>query len=254
MKNLLDIIVNFIKNLLMKFTKPSPEKEAVPPQEWKVPAFVENFDTLDKWVVSNWEAPMGGMFSKANASVKNNTLCLVLNQTKLADGTIKSVGGEVRSLEEFHYGTYEFDMRSSSTAPTPTDYGSPISGSITGCFSYNTDSITEIDFEIEGKVATEKVIHCTTWNTTEKKEHHEYKTTGVAPYSAFNHYKYVWTPTEIRFYFNDELIHTADNVVPSHRAFFMFNHWGTDSKNWGGMAITNVTRYMYVRNFKYTPL
>ena len=46
--------------------------------------------------------------------------------------------------------------------------------------------------------------------------------------------------------------HTRD--LPTVPAPFLFNMWGTNKSSWGGMATIGPTRYMYISNFKYTPM
>ena len=41
--------------------------------------------------------------------------------------------------------------------------------------------------------------------------------------------------------------------VPKAPAYFMINHWGTGSPNWGGAATVGVPRYFYVDWVSYTP-
>ena len=50
------------------------------------------------------------------------------------------------------------------------------------------------------------------------------------------------------------LVSTHTGVVPQTPAFAMINHWGTNSTGWGGLATTNITRYMFVRSFSFIPL
>ena len=64
----------------------------------------------------------------------------------------------------------------------------------------------------------------------------------------------MWTPTSIKFYVDGVLVSTHTGVVPQTPAFAMINHWGTNSTGWGGLATTNITRYMFVRSFSFIPL
>ena len=71
--------------------------------------------------------------------------------------------------------------------------------------------------------------------------------------SDFHQYKYVWEPGKIRFYVDgvESAVHTTN--VPSAPAYFMINHWGTNSDRWGGFATVNVPRYYYIDSVKFTP-
>jgi beta-glucanase (GH16 family) len=167
---------------------------------------------------------------------------------------ISSKGGEIATIEKFGYGTYEYSVRASSTAATSDAIGTPVSGSITGCFNYLTASATEIDIEVEGNERN-RTTQLTTWiNEAKPNEHTDVSPTGALPHEAFFDYKFVWTPGKIQFYRNNVLIGTHTKVVPTEPAPFMFNHWGTNNVNWGGLATPDVTRYMWVKNFRFTPL
>lgn len=245
---------------------PTPAPTPVPapaPPVVKNPTFVEDFSSgkLDpaKWVVSTWTSPMStathkGTFLAKNVSIVDGVLCLALTQSKMSYG-IASKGAEIATVEKFGYGTYEYSVKASSTAATPGALGEPVSGSITGCFNYLPASATEIDIEVEGNERN-RTTQLTTWiNETKPNEHTNVAPAGnVLPHQAFFDYKVIWAPGKIEFYRNNVLIGTHTKVVPTDAAPFMFNHWGTNGPDWGGLATPDVTRYMWVKNFTYTPL
>jgi len=232
---------------------PTPTPVVIePPAAPKQPTFVEDFSNLDRWTVSFWEAPGGGKFIKANAVISNGMLCLKLQQTK-TDAGIASVGGEVATKEKFGYGTYEFEVKASSTAKSPTEVGSPVSGTITGCFNYAKDSITEIDMEVEGG-SRSGLAQFTSWKLASNPNESVKVPTTPAPHVEFKKYKFVWTPQGTTFYINGVEVCKHTKVVPSELAPFMFNHWGTNSVDWGGTATPDVERYMWVKSFSFTPL
>lgn len=239
----------------------APPIDAAPPEpiafepipvEQKRPTFVENFANLSKWNISSWSAPGGGKFNPANALISNGMLCLKLQQVK-TDSGITSIGGEIATKEKFGYGTYEFEVRASSTAATPDAIGSPVSGSITGCFNYAKNSITEIDMEVEGGTRS-GYAQFTSWNLETNPNQNVKIPTKPLPHEEFKTYKFIWTPQGTTFYINGVEVGKHTKVIPSEPAPFMFNHWGTNSSNWGGTATPGVERYMWVKSFSYTPL
>ncbi len=220
---------------------------------------MDDFATFDasKWIVSTWTAPGNnatnvGSFSASNVTIVDNSLCLKLSQT-LKSGKNYSVGSEITSKQALGYGTYEFEMRASSTAARPGDIGVSVSGSITGCFNYLDGSKTEIDIEVEGGIRS-ALVQCTSWIGESLPSQQTNFTPALVPFLAFHKYKFVWAPGKIDFYQDGILIATHTKVVPSTPAVMMFNHWGTDNANWGGTATPGVDRYMFIRNFRFTPL
>jgi len=224
----------------------------IAPVEPKLPTFAEAFSNLDRWIVSTWEAPAGGKFSRNNVSIVDGILCLRLQQT-IVNGVVQSVGGEVSTREKFGYGTYEFEVKASSTAAAPTAVGNPVSGTITGCFNYAPSSITEIDMEVEGGTRS-NLAQFTSWMLASNPNQSIKVPTVPAPHVEFKKYKFVWTPQGTTFYINGVEACRHTKVIPSEPAPFLFNHWGTNSVDWGGVATPDVERYMWVKNFSFTPL
>lgn len=230
----------------------------------KEPTFVEDFSSgkLDpaKWTVSTWTAPGGsathkGTFLAKNVSIVDGILCLKLTQAAMSYG-VSSKGGEIATVEKFHYGTFEWEVKASSNATTVAQVGTPVSGSITGCFIYLDGAKTEIDFEVEGGTRN-RMTQLTSWvGESNPNEHTDVfpVTNGKLPHEDFFKYKFVWMPGKIEFYRDDILIGTHTKVVPTEPASVMINHWGTDNVDWGGKATVGVERTMWVKNFKYTPL
>ena len=125
--------------------------------------------------------------------------------------------------------------------------------------NYVNNSQTEIDFEFSAKDPT--YLWMVNWYNTnpsqDPTEQHE-SASYLEPFestSGFHHYKYVWQPGRIDFYVDGlpRATHTTD--VPSAAAYFMINHWGTNSDRWGGFADPNFpTRYYYIDWVRFTPL
>jgi beta-glucanase (GH16 family) len=178
-------------------------------------------------------------------------LCLKLSQVKNADGTFSSVGSEIATVVSFGYGTYEFVAKASCDNSDSAAVGNPISGSITGMFNYATNSITEIDVEVEGCRPT--IAQYTSWVLDSKPNEHTTSVPTVAPHAGFHKYKYIWTATDIKFYVDNMLVSTHTKIIPSTPAQFYFNHYGTNSVDWGGLATPGVDRFMFVKSFSFTP-
>jgi len=209
--------------------------------------FVEDFSDLDAWIVSNWKAPGIGTFATSNVYLAEGMLCLELFQTSNT-----TVGGEVATKRKFGYGIYEFDVRASSTSATAMGQGSPVSGSITGCFNYGPNSTTEIDIEVEGNERS-PYVQLTSWIGEGKPNEHNLHRPKVGPHAEFKRYKFIWTRDSIEYYVDDLIVARHTKVVPVLPAPFMFNHWGTNSRDWGGVDSPGVKRFMWIRSFKHTP-
>jgi beta-glucanase (GH16 family) len=228
--------------------KQNSARKKRPPTTSTASTFTDNFANLNNWIVSNWGAPGGGQFKPDHVDVSTGMLRLIVTQ----DGTTAgSVGGEVQSTQLFGYGRYDFVVRASSTSPTPNGSGSSVSGQITGCFNFVNDSETEIDApEIEGQ--NPLLLKFTNWHTTSENDHTVWPVSWP-PEAGFHKYSFIWSAGRIEFLVDDVLVSTHTQYVPSAPAYIMFNHWGTNSTDWGGLATPEVTRYMYVKNVTFTP-
>ncbi|MBV8050240.1 MAG: glycoside hydrolase family 16 protein [Acidobacteriaceae bacterium] len=220
------------------------------------PTFYDNFSSgsLDtsKWIASNWAAPGGGTFVPSYLNFSSGMLRIKVTQTYNSGGGISSVGGEIQTKQKLGFGTYMWVLRASSTSSTPTGSGVAVSGQISSGFIFVNNSQTEIDTpEIEGQ--NPGTLWWTSWLGLSKKQWTETQAT-FAPEKGFHTYKCVWTSSAIKFYVDGILVSTHTGVVPQVPAYAMINHWGTNSTGWGGLATPNVTRYMFVRSFSYTPL
>jgi len=243
-----------------------------PPKNQACPAFQDDFDgtQLDgsRWVVANGQAPGYrfaehiGYYQPDRVSVSGGLLRITLTQEGgIVDGVsgVISRGGLIYTKQKCGYGTYEWNVRMSSTQSNPSDpSGLPVSGSVSAGFNYVNNSETEIDFEFSGKDPT--YLWMVNWFNTNPNQdptaqHETYS--YVQPFdstSGFHHYKFVWEPGKITFYIDgvQRAVHTTD--VPSAPAYFMINHWGTHSPSWGGYATLNVTRYYYINSVRFAPL
>jgi beta-glucanase (GH16 family) len=185
------------------------------------------------WQMYGGNAPGGGTFSKANVDVQANQIVLTLDE----DGSGDSTGAEIATLTPFGYGTYTFTYLQDVVQ----------SGSIAAGFSYLSGSVTEIDVEQQGQYPQRWDF--TNWLTTLHKD-----TSFVEGYPANEPHtiEYVWTPSQITWYMDGQQVAQHHEYIPSTPAPFLLNFWGTNSRNWGGLA-TKGTRHMIITGFNYQP-
>ncbi len=228
-----------------------------------------NLGYLDtsRWVVATGTAPGSipdlhiGYYDPANVSLAGGMLRIALTQVNGQVGTnldgVISYGGMIYSKAVCGYGTYEWTMKMSSEAICATCSGLVDSGSVSAGFLYVNNSQTEIDFEFSA--LTPDTLWLVNWLNPNPKQdptaaNETY--TGVAPFDSttgFHTYQFVWSPGKISYYIDGVWITNHTTNVPSAPAYFMINHWGTDSTNWGGMATVGPARYVYVSHASYKP-
>jgi beta-glucanase (GH16 family) len=172
-----------------------------------------------------------------------------LTQSIDGNGLVYSAGSEIRTNRTFSYGTFEFRIRFSSDSYSPDATGNLISGSVGAAFLYLHEPFSEIDIEVENSKPDK--MHTVTWLGNERnKEHFEVDSNNV----GFKTYKIVWEPEAVSFYVDGNLVSIHMSVVPTEPSHMFFNHWGTDSKWWGGNATIGQDRYVLVDYFSYVPL
>ena len=248
------------------------QKGRKPPKNTLCSAFTDDFGGTavdgNRWVVANGQAPgyiAGshiGYYRPENVTVSEGYLRIMLTQeygTVDGVGGVISRGGLVYTKQKCGYGTYEWNVRMSTTSASPSDpTGGPVTGSVSAGFNYVNNSETEIDFEFSAK--DPQTLWMVNWlNTNPAADpigQHE-TASYLQPFdstSYFRQYKYVWEPGKITFYVDgvQKAVHTTD--VPSAAAYFMINHWGTDGPGWGGYASVGQARYYYIDSAKFTPL
>ena len=202
-----------------------------------------NFSGYD-WETHNGTAPpVGNVNGNVGSFDPNNVTVgseLVLSLTQTQQGSqVLSSGSEVMTKQTFTYGTFEFTSRVDNV----------LSGSDSSGFLYATDSTTEIDMEQVGNKPD--AVDCTNW-----KGISDFQDTEVTGFHQGNSHDFriVWAPTHVDWYVDDQLVVSHTEAVPSVPAPFLFNMWGTNQSAWGGTATIGPTRYMYISNFKYTPM
>jgi len=212
--------------------------------------------TLDttKWFVDTGNAPGNiaginqGTLSASHVDLSTGMLRLVLTQN-VSGALATSVGAEIRSKQQFGYGTYVWVMRAASTSATPNGAGSAVSGSVTDAFNYIDNSRTEIDFEYEGQLPS--TLEMTNYLTVTNSQSTSTSVPGAE--NSFHEYKFIWTAARIDFYVDGILVSKHTQHIPSTPAAALINLWGTNSKSFGGVATNGVARYLYVSSFSYAP-
>lgn len=229
--------------------------------------FSSNKLSSKMWVTASGRAPgyIPGMhigyYEPSHVKIQNGILSMLLTQedgpVDSGYGTI-SRGALIYTRKKYGYGTYEWTMRMSSTATTPNGPGLSESGSVSAGFVYVNNSETEIDFEFSG--LDEDTLYMVNWNnpnpasdpTLDDREYSILQSFNVS--GTFHTYKFVWEPGSISFYVDGTPIEVHTTHIPSAPAYFMINHWGTDSIDWGGSARVGTSRYFYIDSVSYTPL
>ena len=224
------------------------------------------------WVIANGPAPGYvpgdhlGVYDPLHVSVVSDSsgsyLQLLLTQeVGTVDGNTAGTvarGAMLYTTATYGYGTYEMRMRMSSTSSTPNGRGVSVSGTVSAGFLYVNNSETEIDFEFSG--LDPNTLYMVNWlnpnpsadpDLTDRTYDYLYPFTVS---TAFHDYKFVWQAGRIDFYVDGILEATHTTNVPTAPAYFMINHWGTDSPYWGGTARVGTDCYFYVDWVQYTPL
>ena len=245
-------------------------------------AWSDDFSALDpnRWVIATGRAPgylAGnhiGYYESGNVALVDGKLSIRLSQqTGTVDGNPSGVishGGLIFTRQTYGYGTYEWRMRMSSTAATSSGLGSPVAGSVSAGFIYVDNSKTEIDFEFETHLLPGWLWMANWYNkkprTAPTQDEVEFSFVSDPQFAQklsaeFVTYKFVWQEGSVTSYLVDE---NGNNVflarhvtnVPRAPAYFMINHWGTNSPWFGGLATTTPgnERYFYVDWVRYTPL
>lgn len=235
-------------------------------------AWEDPFDSLQiersRWVIANGRAPGYipdrhiGYYQPDHVTLGGGFLTMRLTQEVGQVDTypagIISRGALIYTKKKYGYGTYEWRMRMSSTAPGPFDPGDSVSGSVSAGFIYQNNSQTEIDFEFSGRDLD--TLYLVNWyNSDPTTGPFDYQETFTPVYpidvtGVMRTYRFVWEPGQITYYVDGQWQATHTTNVPSAPAHFMINHWGTDSPNWGGVATVGTTRYFHIDWVKFTPL
>jgi beta-glucanase (GH16 family) len=206
-----------------------------------------------KWFIDTGKAPGNiaginhGTLSAEHVDLSTGMLRLTLTQS-ITGGLATSVGAEIRSKRLLGYGTYVWVARAASTSPTPNGVGSTVSGTVTDLFNFVNNSQTEIDFEYEGQFPS--ILEMTNYATVSRSQ--STSTTVSGADKTFHEYKFMWSPTKIKFYVDGAVVSAHTQNIPSTPAAALINIWGTNSSSFGGIATDGISRYLYVSSFSYT--
>lgn len=238
------------------------------------PLFSDDFDSgkldTNKWKIATYPSPDShpdvneGVYVPEALDFSQGMLTITSTQPRNHSGhrggAQQSYGGAIISRERFGYGTYEFVMRMSTTAPTPDGKGKSQTGSVSSGFLYWNKSESEIDLEF---LSNDNAIWITTWKNKNLKqapkppfEDIRQETQVENDYLAerFCTYRIEWTPGRVKVYIDDTLVAEHTHHVPSAPAQIILQHRGTNSDKWGGVASVDKTHYFYVKSVSFTPL
>lgn len=167
---------------------------------------IENFDSLDNEIWFSRKGILGRTkLNPDNLEIKDNQLVI-----KLPANTFD--GGELQSIDMFHYGSYEINMKLPD-APS----------SITGFFLYKSpDFYHEIDIEIfnekDGNILFTTYYNGDAYNETVYQIEFD-------PTSDFNRYRIDYFPNEVAFYVNDQLMERFIDGFSHEPMHLIINTW-----------------------------
>lgn len=203
-------------------------------------------------------------FDLENVAIDSSSGMLSLKLTVTnGNGALSSSGALVYTTQIYGFGSYEWCMRMSSTATSPADFGTPVSGSVSAGFIYVNNSQTEIDFEQARAIDANGILrwwlYLANWRnlrlTYSRVEAMALPGNPAPPptYGEFKKYKFDWRRDYVEFFVDDNKVAFHSRHVPQEPAHVMVNHWGTDRPDgFGGPAETGA-RYFYVDWVRYTP-
>lgn len=178
----------------------------------------------------------------------------LLIATEVSDASKPYQSGELLSQQAVTYGKFDVVMK-----PASGD------GIISSFFLFKTlrhphDTWREIDIEVLGGRPTEITTNLITnqLNKTGNTLKHD---ANINLSSGFHTYSIEWTPDEISWYLNEQLIRQANiDIVKSFRdqpLTIRFNLWPTHLKNWAGHFSDHILpvthRIQSITYSKYTP-
>ena len=164
-------------------------------------------------------------------------------------------GGELRTEDSFQYGRFEVRMKSA-----------PGNGVVSSFFTYrdfweegltSSSNWNEIDFEWLGnhdtKVQTNLIIQ-NAWDLPELVD------LDVNPHDDFHTYAIEWTPVNVNFFIDDQLIRSVTNFYTDslyHEQKLMMNIWQATYEDWVGEFDPSIlpvyAYYDWVKYYAYVP-
>ena len=183
----------------------------------------------------------------------NRLFCLVLFFTISFTKPYK--GGELRTEDSFQYGRFEVRMKSAQ--------GNGVVSSFFTFRDYWAEGLTsssywnEIDFEwlgnYDSKVQTNLIIQ-NAWDLPELVD------LDVNPHEDFHTYAIEWTPVNVNFFIDDQLIRSVNNFYTDSLYFeqkLMMNIWQATYEDWVGEFDPSILPvyafYDWVKYYAYVP-
>jgi len=164
-------------------------------------------------------------------------------------------GGELRTIDTYRYGRYEVSMRSAS--------GSGIVSSFFTYRDYWTEGLSgsqhwnEIDWEILGQhedEASTNLIIQNQWDYVQELD------LDFNPHEDLHTYAIEWTPDNVLFFIDDDLVRTVDNFYADsmyHYQKIMMNLWQPTASSWVGTFDSDILPvyafYDWVKYYAYVP-
>ena len=225
-------------NKIKSFFRPRPEPKPTPNSftKWGYDWQINSYES------PNTDATNQGTFIDSNVSQSNLSPIVILNLQQTQENNNGSIvalskGAEIQTINTFGFGTFTFDLE------TPKE----ISGTVYAGFLFINNSQTEIDVEFQGQFPG--VAYLSNWNTINKETTSNFTN---FPLITEHQFKIVWKPTNIEWYIDDNLIYTSTTNISQTPAYFIFNLYGTNTANWGGLAdFTQPNRQLVITNFSY---
>ncbi|NJO15023.1 MAG: family 16 glycosylhydrolase [Thioploca sp.] len=152
--------------------------------------------------------------------------------------------GEYRSRELYRYGRFETRLKAAKQ-----------SGVVTAFFIYNDNPHDEIDIEILGLDPTQMQVNYFTHGVG---GHEKMIPLGFDAAAAFHTYAIEWLPNVIRWYVDDQLVHTeidSQGNLPTTPGKVMMNFWPVtvDVEQWAGRFTYSLPIDAQYEWFKYLP-
>lgn len=247
---------------------PLPDNDTVDPPEREgfTLLFEDHFDTLDttRWqTASHTFTENAAQFDPSMVTIEDGYLRLGLEpaSSPTADGR-EYIGGELRTLEFFGYGRFEARIR---FAP-----GSGVVSSLFTFYDHYADpdlpeNWNEIDIEFLGKDPSHVQFNVIHWNeANQRTTHEEHVATEFDPSAEFHDYAIEWLPTEVRFYIDDQLVHSQTDQIEEFLTLdsrLMMNVWPVQNTPnltaWAGefspSSVPTAAYYDWVRVYAYNP-
>ncbi|MBL8538217.1 MAG: family 16 glycosylhydrolase [Hyphomonadaceae bacterium] len=199
------LIVAAGATLLLPQAKIVAAKEAFPPLPESL-TFIDRFRTLDdsRWHFSDgWNNGtwMENDWRRDALSITPNGLAITMRPNPPGPDRRPFMSGELQSRELYLYGYYEASMR------IPNGPGL-ISALFTYVKPHDNSTWEEIDIEFMG--ARPRLMELTYHVHGFSKQ--ETINLGFDPSQSFNTYGFEWTPTALRWYVNNQLVHEVTDA------------------------------------------